>query len=206
MITTGGSSAKIIEQDAARCEELADILPETTIIRGNGLQQELLLEEGIDSADAFVSLTGFDEENILTAIFASMQKVPKAIAKVNKDELASMAAKIGVECIVSPKDITSSVIVKYARALENAEGSRVETLYKLMDGKAEALEFIVNSESKLTNVPLKELQIKKGILIGGIMRGKKTIIPSGNDVITVDDGVIVISANERLNDLTDILK
>lgn len=206
MITTGGSSAKIIEQDVARCEELADILPETTIIRGNGLQQELLLEEGIDSADAFVSLTGFDEENILTAIFASMQKVPKAIAKVNKDELASMAAKIGVECIVSPKDITSSVIVKYARALENAEGSRVETLYKLMDGKAEALEFIVNSESKLTNVPLKELQIKKGILIGGIMRGKKTIIPSGNDVITVDDRVIVISANERLNDLTDILK
>ena len=206
MITTGGSSAKIIEQDAARCEELADILPETTIIHGNGLQQELLLEEGIESADAFVSLTGFDEENILTAIFASMQKVPKSIAKVNKDELASMASKIGVECIVSPKDITSSVIVKYARALENAEGSRVETLYKLMDGKAEALEFIVNSESKLTNVPLKELQIKKGILIGGIMRGKKTIIPSGNDVITVDDRVIVISANERLNDLTDILK
>lgn len=206
MITAGGSSAKIIEQDSIRCEQLANSLPNTTIIHGNGMQQELLLEEGLESADAFVSLTGLDEENILTAIFASMQKIPKAIAKVNKDELSSMASKIGVDTIVSPKDITSSIIVQYARALENSVGSSVETLYKLMDGKAEALEFIVTAQSKLTGIPLKNLQFKKGILIGGIMRGKKTIIPSGDDSIQVDDRVIVISSNFGLNDLTDILK
>lgn len=169
------------------------------------MQQELLLEEGIESSDAFVSLTGFDEENILTAIFASMQNVPKVIAKVNRDELVEMATKIGVECVVSPKDITSSVVVKYARALENSVGSSVETLYKLMDGKVEALEFLVNSESKLTGIPLKSLELKKRILIAGIMRGRKTIIPSGNDVISVGDRVVVISGNLGLGDLVDIL-
>lgn len=206
MIIAGGSSVTIIEQDYDRCQKLAEGLPKATIINGNGMQQELLLEEGIESCDAFVSLTGMDEENILTAIFASMQKVPKAIAKVNKDELASMANKIGVDCIVSPKDITSDIVVKYARALENSQGSSVETLYKLMDSKAEALEFVVTAESRLTGVPLKSLQIKSGILIGGIMRGKKTIIPSGDDTVLVGDRVIIIAANARLNDLTDILK
>lgn len=206
MLAGSGSSAMIIDQDKQRCEELADVLPSTAIINGNGMQQELLLESGIESADAFVSLTGFDEENILTAIFASMQNVPKAIAKINRDELAAMAAKIGVDTIVSPKDITSSVIVKYARALENTENSKVETLYKLMDGKVEALEFIVNAESKVTGVPLKQLQIKKGILIGGIIRGRTSIIPSGDDIIQVDDRVVVISSNAGLNDLNDILK
>lgn len=206
MIASSGSSATIIDQDKQRCEELADVLPNTAIIHGNGMQQELLLEVGIESADAFVSLTGFDEENILTAIFASMQNVPKAIAKINKDELAAMASKIGVDTIVSPKDITSSVIVKYARALENTENSKVETLYKLMDGKVEALEFIVSAESKVTGVPLKQMQIKNGILIGGIIRGKTSIIPSGDDFIQVDDRVVVISSNAGLTDLNDILK
>lgn len=206
MIASGGSSAMIIDQDKQRCEELADVLPNTAIINGNGMQQELLLESGLESADAFVSLTGFDEENILTAIFASMQNVPKAIAKINRDELAAMASKIGVDTIVSPKDITSSVIVKYARALENTENSKVETLYKLMDGKVEALEFIVNAESKVTGVPLKQLQIKNSILIGGIIRGKSSIIPSGDDIVQVDDRVVVISSNAGLNDLNDILK
>lgn len=206
MIIAGGSSVTIIEQDAERCQKLADSLPKASIIHGNGMQQDLLLEEGIENCDAFVSLTGMDEENILTALFASMQSVPKAIAKVNKDELSSLAVKIGVDCIVSPKDITSAILVKYARALENSHGSSVETLYKLMDGKAEALEFVVNAESRLTGVPLKNLQMKKDILVGGIMRGKKTIIPSGDDMILVGDRVIIISANERLNTLTDILK
>ncbi len=205
LINRSGSYAKIIDKNKARCEELAGLLPSSSIIYGDGMQQELLLEEGIESSDAFVSLTGFDEENILTAIFASMQNVPKVIAKVNRDELVEMATKIGVECVVSPKDITSSVVVKYARALENSVGSSVETLYKLMDGKVEALEFLVNSESKLTGIPLKSLELKKGILIAGIMRGRKTIIPSGNDMINVGDRVVVISGNLGLGDLVDIL-
>lgn len=207
MFDMAGNSAKIIEQDEGRCRELTADLPHATVIHGNGVEQELLMEEGLATCDAFVSLTGFDEENILISLFAQMQKVPKTVVKINRDELVSMARKIGVESIVSPKDITSNILVQYARALVNSSGSAaVETLYKIFDGKAEALEFNVKTESKLTGVPLKDIRLKPNILIGGIMRGRKTIIPTGNDMILAGDRVIVISSNNRLNDILDILK
>lgn len=206
MLEAVGSSVKIIEQDEKRCIELTSDLPSATIIHGNGAEQELLMEEGLASCDAFVALTGIDEENILISIFASMQNVPKTIVKINRDELVSMAQKIGIESIVSPKVITSNILVQYARALENSSGSSVETLYKIFDGKAEALEFIVAQESKLTGMMLRDIKLKPNILIGGIMRGRKTIIPSGADMIMPGDRVIVISANNGLNDIMDILK
>ncbi len=203
----GSSGVKIIEQDEQRCAELTAVLPSTTIIRGNGAEHELLMEEGLDGCDAFVSLTGIDEENILLSVFASMQNVPKTVTKINRDELAAMAKKMGLESVVSPKEITSSVLVQYARALENSSGSSaVETLYKIFDGKAEALEFKVAAESKLTGVPLKDISLKPNILIGGIMRGRRTIIPSGSDMIIPGDRVVVISSQNRLGDISDILK
>ena len=205
MFESAGNSAKIIEQDEARCLELTSVLPSSTIIHGNGTEQELLMEEGLGSCDAFVALTGIDEENILLGIFATQQNVPKTIVKINRDELVSLAQKIGIDSIVSPKEITSNILVQYARALENSSGSTVETLYKIFDGKAEALEFIVAGESRLTGVPLKEIKLKPNLLIGGIMRGRKTIIPSGVDMILPGDRVVVISSNNRLNDLVDIL-
>lgn len=205
MFETAGNSAKIIEQDEARCLELTSALPSATIIHGNGTEQELLMEEGLASCDAFVALTGFDEENILLGIFATQQNVPKTVVKINRDELVSLAQKIGIDSIVSPKEITSNILVQYARALENSSGSTVETLYKIFDGKAEALEFIVAGESPLTGIPLKNIKLKPNLLIGGIMRGRKTIIPSGVDMILPDDRVVVISSNNRLNDLSDIL-
>ena len=205
MFELAGNSAKIIEQDEARCFELTSLLQSSTIIHGNGAEQELLMEEGLGTCDAFVALTGIDEENILLGIFATQQNVPKTIVKINRDELVSLAQKIGIDSVVSPKEITSNVLVQYARALENSTGSSVETLYKIFDGKAEALEFIVAGESPLTGIPLKEIKLKPNILIGGIMRGRKTIIPSGVDMILPDDRVVVISSNNRLNDISDIL-
>ena len=206
MFESGGNSAKIIEQDEARCVELTSALPNATVIRGNGAEQELLMEEGLSSCDAFVALTGMDEENILLSIFASMQKVPKSVVKINRDELYLLARKMGIESAISPKEITSNILVQYARALENSSGSAaVETLYKIFDGKAEALEFNVKSESKLTGVPLREIKLKPNLLIGGIMRGRRTIIPSGADMIMPNDRVIVISSGNRINDILDIL-
>ncbi len=206
MFESGGNSAKIIEQDEARCVELTSALPNATVIRGNGAEQELLMEEGLSSCDAFVALTGMDEENILLSIFASMQKVPKSVVKINRDELYLLAQKMGIESAISPKEITSNILVQYARALENSSGSAaVETLYKIFDGKAEALEFNVKSESKLTGVPLREIKLKPNLLIGGIMRGRRTIIPSGADMIMPNDRVIVISSGNRINDILDIL-
>ncbi len=206
MLTAGGSSVKIIEKDAGRCEFLSEALPKATLIHGDGAEQETLLEEGLDSVDAFVALTGMDEENMLISIFASSHNVPKVIAKVNRPELAKMSSKLGLDCIISPRETTADIIVQYARALKNSLGSSVETLYKLMDGKAEALEFNVSNESRLVNIPLKDLSFKPNTLIAGIVRGRKAIIPTGDDVIKPNDRVVVIAGDIGLQDLSDIIK
>lgn len=200
-----GVDVKIIEKKIETCEFLAAEIPEAVIINGDGAQQELLLEEGIAHMDAFVSLTGMDEQNIMLSMFASMQNVSKVVAKINRDELVAMAEKIGVETIISPSQLSTNVIVRYARALKNTKGSNVETLYKLLDGKAEALEFKVAKDSKAIGIPFKEIKLKPNILVAGITRDTQIIIPSGNDMILAGDRVIVIAAEQRLNDLDDIL-
>lgn len=207
MLTTSGNGVKIIEKDHEKCEELSDSLDKAVIIEGDGAQQELLLEEGLKTLDAFVALTGIDEENILISIFAANQKVPTVISKINRNELAGMAARLGLDCIISPKKIVSDVIVRYARALENSRGSNVETLYNIMDDKAEVLEFNVKSDFKQVNIPLRDLTLKKNILIAGIIRDRKPIIPAGDDCIMKNDKVIVVvGSDQRLNDLSDIIK
>lgn len=200
-----GNDVKIIDRDEKSCEQLCELLPKAVIINGDGTQQEVLLEEGLTSVDAFVSLTGLDEENILISIFASSQNVPKVIAKVNREELTPLAEKLGLESIITPKKIVSDMVISYARALQNSRGSNVETLYKLMDGKAEALEFNVRDDVRIVNIPLKDLNIKDNILIGGIIRDRKVLIPGGNDILMPRDRVIIIAANQRLQDLSDII-
>ena len=206
MLTSTGNGVKIIEIDPEKCETLSDALPKAVIINGDGAQQELLLEEGLDSIDAFVSLTGMDEENILISIFASTHNVPTVITKVNRNELSAMAAKLGLDRIISPKEIMSDVLVRYARALENSKGSNIETLYNIMDDKAEVLEFNVSPDFGHTGVPLKDLRLRQGVLIAGIIRDRKAIIPIGSDVIMQGDKVIILTEDQRYNDLSDIIK
>ena len=206
MLAEVHSSVKIIERDRQRCRELCEAIPQAVVINGDGAKQEILLEEGLASADAFVSLTGIDEENILMSIFAASQNVPKAMTKVDRNEFKVMAEKLGLENIVNPKELISNNMVRYARALENSMGSNVETLYKLMDGAAEALEFNVKPSFKKVQIPLKYLDLKPNILIGGIVRGRRTIIPGGDDVIQVGDRVVVIATDQRLYDLSDIFR
>ncbi len=201
-----GNAVKIIEKDAARCEEFSEKLPDAVIIHGDGAQQELLLEEGLKSMDAFVALTGMDEQNILMSYFAQMQNVPKVIAKVNRDEFAPMAEHLGLDTLVSPRRTVANIIVRYARALENSRDSSVETLYKLMDGKAEALELVVHNDCELVNIKLKDLRLKSNILIAGIFRNKKILIPAGDDHIAVGDKVVILATGHRINHLSDILK
>lgn len=206
LLISSGNSVKIIDKDRNRCEQLADILPQARIICGDGSDRELLLEEGLLSSDSFVSLTGMDEENILISIFAASKQVKKVIAKVNGAELSDMAEKLGLDCVVTPKQIISGIISRYVRAIDNSKGSNVETLYKLMDGKVEAAEFNVAADFEYREIPLKELKLKKNILISGIIRKRKAIIPSGDDMIMAGDKVIVIAANRVLNDLSDIMR
>ncbi|MBO5869260.1 MAG: Trk system potassium transporter TrkA [Clostridia bacterium] len=206
-LINSGSNVVIIDNDEKVCKKFADELPEAVIICGDGAEQELLLEEGLGTTDAFVALTGKDELNILISIFASSQNVPKVISKVNRNELASMADKLGLDCIVSPKHIVSNLVARYARAIKNSQGANsIESLYKLMDGSVEALEFNVSKDFKGLKTPLKDLTLKPNILIAGIIRGRKSLIPGGNDEILSGDRVVVIVSGQRLLDLDDILR
>lgn len=205
-LLAAGSDVKIIDRDRALCEDLCDALPKAVIIHGDGTHQELLLEEGLSDMDALVSLTGMDEQNILLSCFASSQKVPKVISKVNRPELAAMASRLGLECIVSPRKLIADVLVRYARALHNSMGSTIETLYTLMDDRAEAVEFLVQDEPTLVNIPLKQLTLKPNILIAGIIRNRKPIIPAGDDRILAGDKVVLLVAGQHLQEIKDILK
>ncbi len=205
MLLASGTNVTLIDTDRATCHKFSDMLPGIRVYCGDGTQQELLQEAGLLDQNAFVTLTGMDEENILVAYYARSQKVSQVITKVNRDEMARMAEQMGLESVISPKDIVVNVVLRYARALESSMGSSIENLYQLMEGRAEALEFIVRSETDYTGIPLKDLRLKKNILIGGILRDRKAIIPAGNDVILPGDRVVVIASQHRLNTLAEIL-
>lgn len=206
MLLGAGNNVKLIDIDKKRCEEVSEKLESATVINGDGTQQELLLEEGITSCDAFVTLTGMDEENILIAYYALSNGVPKVIAKVNRPELSYMADKLGLDTVVSPKKTVCDVVSRYARALENSLESNIETLYKLMDGRVEAVEFLIQPDFKYLNIPLKSLKFKENILIAGILRKRKAIIPSGEDFFAPGDSVIVIAANRKIGNISDIMR
>ena len=200
-----GMRVKIVEQDEATCELLSDALPKATILHGDGTDQELLLEEGLGSIDACVSLTGIDEENIIVSMFAAMKQVKKVITKVNRANLFSIMRSVGIESVVSPRAVTGELILRYVRAMRNSKGNSVQTLYKLLDGRMEALEFIVGESAPFTGKTLQALQFKKDILIAGIIRGGKLIHPQGSDVMLPGDLVIVVTTTPGLRDLKDTL-
>lgn len=201
-----GMNIKIIEQNEDRSKVLAEELPKSSIIWGDGSEQELLLEEGIDQMDAFIALTGMDEENILLSMFASSRNVPKVVAKVNRVSYLDLLGNAGIDCVISPKFLTANKILAYVRSMENTKGSNVETLHRIVGGKVEALEFHIRSKASFLSVPLKSLTLKKNLLIACIIRHGKVIIPGGDDTLELEDSVIVVTTNPYLHDLSDILR
>ena len=207
MLVEGHTSVKIIEQNKERCEQLCETLPSSVdVVCGDGMSQEILLEEGIMTTDALVTLTGSDESNILISFYAMSHNVPKVISKVNKSELSLISEKLGLDCIISAKNIIADILVRYARALNATVGSKVESLYSLLDGEAEALEFTVMPDFEYAQIPLKKMELKKDVLIAGIIRGKDAFIPGGDDTINVNDKVIVVSKGKSLYSLTEIIE
>lgn len=205
-LIAAGMQVKIIELDFQKCENLCEQLPKATIIHGDATDHELLLEEGIENADAVVALTGMDEENIILSLYAKMKGVSKVVAKINEDSRVQMVERLGIESIVSAKTVTADAILSYVRARKNsAENENVETMYKFVNGRVEAAEFLIKKESKYTNVPLKDLKLKKNNLIACIVRKGKIIIPGGNDHMEIGDSVIVVTMEHALNALKDIL-
>lgn len=198
-------NVKIIESSQERCQELSQLLPEAVIIHGDGTDQRILEEEGIKTTDAIVSLTGIDEENIIISMYANKMNVHKIITKVNKSSFADLLETVGVASVISPKELIASKVVSYIRALNNSRGNNVITLYKLVNNKVEALEFHAKENSKVLNKKLKDLKLKENVLIGAIIRDNKVIIPSGEDMVMLNDSVIVVTTNTYLDDLSEIL-
>lgn len=204
MLLDNHIAVKVIEIDGNKCEELLEQLPGISVVHGNGMHQDLLQEEGIATTDAFIALTGHDEENILISFYAMSQNNSKIISKVNREELSFIAENLGLDTIVSTKKLVADVLVQYARALRKSEGSKMETLYSLFGG-AEALEFNVLPDFGYIDVPIKDIHFRPGVLLAGITRGRVSIIPSGNDVIKAGDKVIVIAAGQQIYDLASII-
>ncbi|MBQ2061256.1 MAG: Trk system potassium transporter TrkA [Oscillospiraceae bacterium] len=199
---------RLMELSHEKCLRLAAQLPDAMIIEGDGTDSELLQSENIFDADAFISLTDRDEENLLMAMNAQRMGVPKVIAKMNRPNYIGLVRDTGIDSIISPKDITANQITRYVRAMANGEGSAVERLYKMLDGTVEALEFNATASSAaVLDKPLKELnpKLKRDILIAGIARGNDIIIPGGMTSIREGDRVVVVSKAVGLNDLKDIL-
>ncbi len=200
-----GAQVKIIEENAELCEVLAERLPEATIIHGDGTNGKLLAEEGIARMDAVATLTGMDEENILMSLYARSVSNAKIITKINRTTFSDVTRTMDLGSVFHPRDIAAEYIVRYVRAMENSLGSNVETLYKLVGDKAEALEFRVREHSAVCGKPLMELETRPNLLIGAINRNGKIITPGGRDTIEPGDTVIVVTGATGLNDLDDIL-
>ena len=201
-----GMQVKIIEQDWKKCEDLCDQLPKATIICGNAADHDLLIEEGIEQADALVSLTGMDEENIILALFAKTKGVDKIVAKVNEDGRAQLVEELGIDLIVSAKTATADAIMSYVRARQNSlKNVNVESMYQLVGGRVEALEFIIKEKTEYTDIPFKDLELKPNNLIACIGRKRQIIIPDGDESIQVGDSVVIVTTQKKVKDITDIL-
>lgn len=198
-------SVKIIERDRKLCDYLCTQYPDATIINGDFSDRELLLEAGIRSAGAFVSLSDQDEENILTSLYVKGVCNGKIITKIARTDFDEILKPLDLNTVITPKSITSDMILRYVRSVEGSMGNNVETLYNIIRGKVEAAEFIINGSSEITDTPLAELKFKENVLIASIIRNNKVIIPRGQDTIRSGDNVIVVSKHLALRDITDIL-
>ena len=196
---------KIIEKDYNRCLLLADLVPEALIIHGDGSVKETLSSEGLQKTDALITLTNIDEENIILSMYANHIGVPKTITKVNRIEYSEIFQEKGVDSMVSPKLLTASEIVRYVRSIDNNTDNAVLNLYRIANGKAEALEFQVDNTIRNINVPLSQIKLRKGILFVSFSRKGKMIIPSGNDVMKEGDLVVIVTSGshiiQHLNDI-----
>ncbi|MCQ2520835.1 MAG: Trk system potassium transporter TrkA [Lachnospiraceae bacterium] len=201
-----GITVKIVDWNREKCEELSDRMPEAAIICGDASNQDVLFEEGIRTVDGFVSLTGIDETNIFLSLFAKRVSKAKVITKVNRISFDDIIEEFNPGSIIYPKSITADYIVRYVRAKSNSIGSNVETLYRLMDGRVETLEFSIRKNSPVAGIPLMELKLKKDVLIACINHRGRIEIPNGRSVIHEGDTVVIITTTSGFSDIQDVLE
>lgn len=201
-----GISVKIIEKEKENCESLSVKLPKAIIINGDGTDPDILKEEGIEAVQSFIPLTGIDEENIMLTLYAKQVSKAKVVTKINRVNYKQVINNLDLGSLVYPKYITSEAIIAYVRAKKNSMGSNIETLYHMFDSRVEAIEFIVEENSKVSGVPIKDLKLKKDVLISFINHNGHIIIPTGNDEIEDGDTVMIVTKNTGFTGIDDIVR
>lgn len=198
---------KIIENNPKRCLDLAAKLPNTTIIESDGSEEEVLIEEGIDGVDAFVALTGLDEENIVISLYAKQMKAKKTVAKVTRTNFTQVLDQLDIDSVISPKNIIAAHILRYVRAKNtNDEDDSVKTLHHLVNEDVEAMEFVVTPQTCFLNKKISEVKLKNNILVAAISRGKGFVIPKGDTEIRLKDHLVIITTNRKICSLNDLVR
>ena len=199
-----GINCKIVEKEISKCEELTELLPKSVIINGDGMDENLLLSESLTEMDSFIALTGRDEDNILASLFALNKNIDNIITKITRDNYYKIAKNIDINAIINPKIITANRIIKHVRRRKNQRKCSIENVYKICNEKAEAIELIVNDSTENFGIKLKNIKFNKENLVAVIVRNDKTIIPSGDDCLKINDRVVIVTKNPMILDINDI--
>ena len=206
MLLEIGVEVTIVERDSARCDRLLDLIPKANIVCGDATRSDVLMEDGLGSADAFVALTGDDGDNIITSLYARDRGVPKIVVKVNREHFSAILQSSGLDSIVTPRELVAQQLVRYVRAIDNSLASGMETLYRLADGRIEVLEFKIGAESALVGVPLRDLKLRPNILISAVIHGSRSVVPDGGTVIAPGDHAVIVAGAGQVQRAEDILE
>ena len=200
-----GISIRIIEKEYERCKVLCEQLPEAEIIHGNVREQDFLESEGIGDTDALVALTGMDELNMIVSLYGTARNIPQVVTKLSHTGNRSVIGNLALGSVISPKELVCNNIVRYVRAMENQTGAAI-SVHTVADGQVEALEFLVDENTRNCGKPLKECKLKPNILVVSISHGANTEIPNGDSVFQKGDIVVVVDSNSReiIRQLNDI--
>ena len=205
-LINAGRHVRVIEMKEDKCEALSEKFPEAEIICGDGTDRRFLIKQGIKNADAFVALTGIDEENIVTANFAKNYAGIKVITKVNRTDLRDVIEALDIDSAVFPKVITSDNIAQYVRAKASGVGKNLEGFYRYMGNSVEIVEFKATEDDPGLNTTFIDLKLKKNLIVACIIRDDQPIIPSGRDMVKVGDSVIVVTSHKGITSMGDILE
>ena len=201
-----GAKVTIVERNKEEAVRLAEELSGVNVICDDTLAYfDTMSRSDIGNTDAFIALTEDDEYNLVASMFAESQEIGKVVSRIKMKSRLKVLPGDSKICVTSREDVAADRILGYSRSLLNAEDNEaVESLYRLMDGKIEFIEFKVDEKAKNLDKPLKNLKMKKNMLLGCIIRDNKTIIPRGDDVIRAGDTVLVATINRQIARLEDI--
>ena len=204
LLEKGNMDVRLLEKNYSRCVELAEELPETSVIHGDCSDMKVLESQGFDQCDAMVALTGLDETNMIVSLYGEKRGIRQIITKISRPENSSIANELALGSVINPRELCSNHIVRYVRAMENQVGAAV-SVHTIADGQAEAVEFLVDDATKNCGVPLKEMKLKKNVLMAAITHGTKTEIPAGDSVFRSGDTVVVVTSGRGvLRSINDI--